>query len=410
MTDEPGIWRIPAFRRYLGADVLSQFGTQVTLVALPLVAYLTLGASPLQLGLITTAEMIAFLVLGLPAGVWVDRMRRRPVLVVADLVRALALLSVPVAHLLGVLSLAQLFAVALVMGVCTVFFDVAHMSFLPSVIAKSDLPRGIGALETCRSVAGVAGPGLGGWLVQVLSGPLAILADAVSYLLSALLLRGVRAKETPAPREERRSLRAELGEGVRYVLGHPVLRRVAVVGALAMLSNGLWAVVQPLYLIGELKLSAGVYGLILSSYALGGVAGAVLAPKVVERHGFGPAMYGGAALSMLFPLLMPLSGPGWQLVLYPLGGFLGLVSAVVFNVGQSSYRQLVTPDHLRGRMNASMRFLMWSAMPFGGLLGGVLAGALPIHQVLWITCLVVSVAHLPIVAAPSVRKLQVRQD
>lgn len=396
MVAKDSLWRNPAYRRYLGADVLSQFGTQVTLVALPLVALITLDATPFQLGLLTAVEMIPFLLVGLPAGVWVDRMRRRPILIVTDLVRAAALGSVPLAAVLGQLTLPHLYVVALVVGVCAVFFDVAHMSFLPSIIEKGALARAIGMLESLRSVAGVAGPGVGGAMVQLLTAPIALAADALSYLASAFLLRGLKATEEVKPVQERRSLRAELLEGIRYVLGHPILRRVAMVGGLNMLANGFWAVVQPLFLIDELGVSAAVYGLIVSTYGIGGVVGALIAPKVVERFGLGRAMYGGALLAMVFPLIIPFSGPGWQLVFYPLGTLTWLIAAVVFNVGQASYRQAVTPDHLRGRMNASMRFLMWSMMPVGSVLAGLLAESLPISTMLWITCLIVTAAHLPI--------------
>ncbi|MFI6479537.1 MFS transporter [Nonomuraea sp. NPDC050663] len=396
MAAQDSLWRNPAYRRYLGADVLSQFGTQVTLVALPLVALITLDATPFQLGLLTAVEMIPFLLVGLPAGVWVDRMRRRPILIVTDLVRAAALGSVPLAAALGHLTLPHLYGVALVVGVCAVFFDVAHMSFLPSIIDKGALAKAIGMLESLRSVAGVAGPGVGGAMVQLLTAPIALAADAMSYLASAFLLRGLKATEEVKPVQERRSLRAELLEGIRYVLGHPILRRVAMVGGLNMLANGFWAVVQPLFLIEEIGVSAAVYGLIVSTYGVGGVVGALIAPKVVERFGLGRAMYGGALLAMVFPLIIPFSGPGWQLVLYPLGTLTWLIAAVVFNVGQASYRQAVTPDHLRGRMNASMRFLMWSMMPVGSVIAGLLAESLPISTMLWITCLIVTAAHLPI--------------
>ncbi|GAA4074715.1 MFS transporter [Nonomuraea soli] len=396
MVAQESLWRNAAYRRYLGADVLSQFGTQVTLVALPLVALITLDATPFQLGLLTAVEMIPFLLVGLPAGVWVDRMRRRPILIVTDLVRAAALGSVPLAAVLGHLTLPHLYVVALVVGVCAVFFDVAHMSFLPSIIDKGVLAKAIGMLESLRSVAGVAGPGVGGAMVQILTAPIALAADALSYLASAFLLRGLKAAEKVRPAQERRSLRAELLEGIRYVLGHPILRRVAMVGGLNMLANGFWAVVQPLFLIDEIGVSAAVYGLIVSTYGIGGVVGALIAPKVVERFGLGRAMYGGALLAMVFPLIIPFSGPGWQLALYPLGTLTWLIAAVVFNVGQASYRQAVTPDHLRGRMNASMRFLMWSMMPIGSVLAGLLAESLPISTMLWITCLIVTAAHLPI--------------
>ncbi|MGV9309138.1 MFS transporter [Nonomuraea sp. NPDC003727] len=400
------VWRNSAFRRLVGADVLSQFGTQVTLVALPLTALLVLDATPFQLGLLTAAEMAAFLVIGLPAGVWADRMRRRPILVAADGVRALALFSVPVAAFADVLTLAQLYAVALVIGVGTVFFDVAHMSLLPSIVRKDGLSTGIGTLETLRNAAWLAGPGFGGWLVQVLAAPFALLADAISYACSALVLSTIRADETPAAPAKRRSVKAEVAEGLRYVLGHQVLRRVALVGALNMLTNGLWAIVQPLFLVRELDLGAGAYGLIVSAAGAGGVLGGALAPKIVARYGNGGAMYGGAVLAGLFPLIGGFAGEGWRVLLYPLGLFLMLVAAVVFNVAQSSYRQAVTPDHLRGRMNASMRFLMWSAMPVGGLLGGLLAERVSVGVLLWVACLGTATAHLPVIVSPWIRRLR----
>ncbi|MEU7892545.1 MFS transporter [Nonomuraea sp. NPDC049152] len=407
MPVEQSVWRNSAFQRLVGADFLSQFGTQVTLVALPLTALLVLNAGPFQLGLLTAAEMAAFLVIGLPAGVWADRMRRRPILVAADAVRALALLSVPLAAFAGVLSLVQLYVVALVVGVGTVFFDVAHMSFVPSIVRKDDLSRGIGTLETLRSGAWLAGPGLGGWLVQVLTAPFALLADAISYACSALILSTIRAEETPAAQEERGSLKAEVAEGLRYVLGHPVLRRVAMVGALNMLTNGLWSIVQPLFLVRELGLGAGVYGLIVSAMGVGGVVGGAIAPKIVDRYGNGGAMYGGALLAGLFPLIGGFTAEGWRVLLYPLGLALLMVAAVVFNVAQGSYRQAVTPDHLRGRMNASMRFLMWSAMPIGGVLGGLLAEQVSVGQLLWVACLGTAAAHLPIIVSPWIRRLRV---
>ncbi|GAA3474400.1 MFS transporter [Nonomuraea roseola] len=408
MPTKQSIWRNAAFQRMVGADALSQFGTQVTLVALPLTALLTLEASPFQLGLLTAAEMAAFLLIGLPAGVWADRLRRRPILVAADAVRAVALLSIPLAAFAGVLSLAQLYVVALIVGVGTVFFDVAHMSFVPSIVDRDDLPRGIGTMETLRSGAWLAGPGLGGWLVQVLTAPVALLADAITYACSAVILSTIRADERPDP-QRRRNLRAEVAEGLRYVLGHRVLRLIAMVGALNMLANGLWAVVQPLLLVRELDLGAGAYGLIVSATGVGGVVGGVLAPKIIDRYGNGGAMYGGAVLAGLFPLLVGFTGEGWRVVLYPVGMALIVASSIVLNVGQGSYRQAVTPDHLRGRMNASMRFLMWSAMPVGGVLGGLLAEQLSVWTLLWVACLATVVGHLPFIVSPWIRALRAEE-
>ncbi|MBG0825324.1 MFS transporter [Planomonospora sp. ID91781] len=400
------MWRNRSFRLFLGADAISQFGTQVTIVALPLVALLTLEASPLQLGLLTAAETAAFLLVGLPAGVWVDRSRRRPIMIWSDLLRGAALLSVPAAVLLDALTLPHLYAVALLMGLGSVFFDVAHMSFLPSLVGRDDVLRGNGVLETLRGAAVLSGPPLGGGLVHAVTAPVALLADGVSHLVSALLLGGVRAQEDPAPAGERRRLREEVAEGVRYVAGHPVLRRIALVGALVMLSNGVWSVAQPFFLLRLLGVDPVGYGLLLAAAPAGWLAGAFLAPRAAARSGVGPAMYGGAALAAAAVLLAPLAGPGWALAPFVLGNALNGMGAAVFSVNQLSYRQRITPERLLGRMNASMRFLMWGAAPVGGLLGGVLGELLDARTALWTAAAGIALAHLPVLTSRGILSLR----
>lgn len=394
----------PAFRRYVTADGFSQFGTQVTRVALPLVALLVLDAGPFELGLVVSAEMIGFLLFGLPAGVWVDRLRRKPILVTADVLRAVALASIPIAALFDALTLAQLYAVAVIVSIGTAFFDVAHMSFLPSIVTKEQLPKGIGTLESVRSLAVLFGPGLGGWLVQALTAPIAIVVDAVSYMISATLLATVKAEETPS------GGRVSLMEGLRYVLGHPILRLIGLVGAMNMFINGIWAVVQPLYLVNELGVSVTAYGLMISGAGAGGLLGALLAPRVIARFGHGPTMYGAAVLIMPLSVLIAFTGPGWRLALYPIGMALLFLVGVMHNVAQGSYRQAICPEALRGRMNASLRFLMWGSLPLGGVVGGLLGEAVTVHQLLWIACLGTAAANLPFVLAPAVRKLKITDD
>ncbi|MFI6298087.1 MFS transporter [Nonomuraea sp. NPDC050790] len=393
------------FPKFAVANAVTQAGTQVTFVALPLAAVLTLDAGSFQLGLLTAAEMIAFLLVGLPAGVWVDRLRRRPILVWTDLIRGLALLSVPIAAWLGVLSLVQLYLVALVIGFCTVFFDVAHMSFLPAVVGRDGLERGNSVLEATSRVSMLAGPGLGGLLVQWLTAPVALLADAISYLASGVLLSRVRAEETPAPRQAGRRLRKEVAEGIRYVAGEPVLRVVAVLGALAQLGNGVWNVGQPLYLIRELGVGAGLYGLMLSAAAAGGLAGAAFATRITARFGAGRTMAGTAAVAMLLYLPLTLVADGWRLALFPAFMVPAGALSVVFNITQVSYRQRTTPEHLLGRVNASMRFLMWSAVPVGGLLGGALGEWSGGRAVFVTGVLLVAAAHLPVVLSRTIRHL-----
>ncbi|NBE98558.1 MFS transporter [Nonomuraea sp. KC401] len=394
----------PAFRRYVTADGFSQFGTQVTRVALPLVALLVLDAGPLELGLLSAAGMIGFLLFGLPAGVWVDRLRRKPILVTADVMRAVSLVSVPIAALFDALTLAQLYAVAVIVSIGTAFFDVAHLSFLPSIVTKEQLPKSMGTLESVRSLSVLFGPGLGGWLVQVLTAPIAIVVDAVSYMVSAILLATVKAEETPSGE------RVSLMEGLRYVLGHPILRLIGLVGAMNMFVSGIFAIVQPLYLVDELGVSAAGYGLMVSGAGVGGLLGALLASRVIARFGHGPTMWGTAVLMVPLFVLVAFTGPGWRLALFPIGmAFISLVG-VMNNVAQGSYRQAICPEGLRGRMNASLRFLMWGSLPLGGVVGGLLGEAVTIHQLLWIATLGSVVANLPYVLAPAIRKLKLTDD
>ncbi|WP_433226613.1 MFS transporter [Microtetraspora malaysiensis] len=394
----------PVFRRYVTADGFSQFGTQVTRVALPLVALLVLGAGPFELGLLSAAEMIGFLLFGLPAGVWVDRLRRKPILVTADVLRAVSLASIPIAALFDALTLAQLYAVAVIVSIGTAFFDVAHMSFLPSIVTKEQLPKGMGTLESVRSLSVLFGPGLGGWLVQALTAPIAIVADAVSYMISATLLATVKAKETPS------GGRVSLMEGLRFVFGHRILRLVGLVGAMNMFTFGIWAIVQPLYLVKELGVSASGYGLMISGAGVGGLLGALVASRVIARFGHGPTMYGAAVLLLPLYVLVAFTGPGWRLALYPIGVALISLAGVMLNVAQGSYRQAICPEALRGRMNASLRFVMWGSLPLGGVVGGLLGEAVTVHQLLWIACLGSVAAHLPYMLVPAVRKLKITDD
>ncbi len=385
---------------FVGADAISQVGTQISLVALPLVAVLTLHAGPFQVGMLTAAEMVAFLLIGLPAGVWVDRLPRRRILVTADVVRAVALGSIPAAAVAGVLSLPQLYVVALVTGVCTVFFDVAHMSYLPSLVGRRDLARGNGTIETIRSTASLTGPGAGGWLAQLVTAPVALLVDAVSYAVSAVLLGAIGTAKEPKPdASETRSLVREVAEGVRFVAGHRVLRVIALVGALNMLGYGAWVSAQALFLLNELRLAPGFYGVVISAGAVGGLLGAVAAPRALGRWGTGRTLYASAAAAFPMALIAPLAAPGWRVVLFPLGMALGGLAGTIFSIAQLSYRQAICPERLLGRMNASMRFLMWSAMPFGGVLGGLVGEWQGVRGALWAASATVALAHVPVLVS-----------
>ncbi|MGW1791174.1 MFS transporter [Streptomyces tubercidicus] len=368
-----GPLRLPHFRLLLAGAAAGQIGAQVTLVALPLVAVLELRAPAFQVGLLTAAETAAFLLVGLPAGAWVDRMRKLPLMIRADVVRAVAMASIPLAAVADVLTMAQLYLVALVTGVATVFFDVAHQSFLPQLLPKDQLVSGNGALETVRSSAQVAGPGLGGGLVQLLGAPLAIVADAAGYVLSALFLWGIKQPESRPARVAGTSLRQDIGEGLRFVFGHRLLRVIAVTTGLANFFSATLMATQSVFLVRVLGLAPGVVGLVLAASAVGGLAGALCAGRLAARFGQARLIWLSVLATGPFALLWPLSGHGAGAVLFAVGSGVVFFGAVVYNVAQVSFRQALCPPRLLGRMNATLRFLMWGTLPLGALVGGALA-------------------------------------
>ncbi|MFF7755191.1 MFS transporter [Streptomyces sp. NPDC007971] len=369
-----GPMRIRDFRMLLAGAAAGQLGAQVTLVALPLVAVLELDASAFQVGLLTAAETAAFLLVGLPAGALTDRMRKRPLMIRADLVRAAAMASIPVAALAHVLTMAQLYAVALVTGVATVFFDVAHQSYLPQILPRDQLVAGNGALETVRSTAQVTGPGVGGGLVQLAGAHLAVIVDAIGYALSALfLLRVEQPEEQPEPATGG-SLRKDIGEGIRFVTGHPLLRVIALTTGLANLCTAVLMATQTVYLVRVVGLQPGALGLVMSASAVGGLLGALGAAHLATRLGQARVILLSVLVTGPFAFLWPLSGHGvLGAALFATGSAVASFGAVVYNVSQVSFRQGLCPPRLLGRMNATLRFLMWGTLPLGALLGGALA-------------------------------------
>ncbi|MFF8830883.1 MFS transporter [Streptomyces sp. NPDC015131] len=398
------------FRLLLAGAAAGQFGAHVTLVALPLVAVLELDAPAFQVGLLTAAETAAFLLIGLPAGAWVDRMRKLPLMIRADAVRALAMASIPAAAVADVLTMAQLYAVALVTGVATVFFDVAHQSFLPHLLPKEHLVRGNGALETVRSSAQVTGPGIGGGLVQLLGAPLAVAADALGYVLSALFLRGIARTEPrpePAPGA---SLRAEIGEGLRFVLGRPLLRVIAVTTGLGNFLTAVLMATQTVYLVRVLGLAPGAVGLVLSAGAAGGLLGALVAGPLAARLGQARIILLSVLVTGPFALLWPLSERVGGAALFALGSGVVFLGAVVYNVAQVSFRQALCPPRLLGRMNATLRFLMWGTLPLGALAGGALADGFGARTALLCCAVGFLAVPLPLLLSPLRRMRDLPDD
>ena len=378
-----GLGRHRDFRRLWAGQTVSELGSQVSLLAFPLVAVAFLRASPFQVGVLTACTTAAFLLVGLPAGAWVDRLRRRQVMMVADFGRMVAIGSIPVAYGLGDLTLAQLYVVALVNGVLTVFFDVAYQSYLPSLVGLEDLVEGNARLTASAQVAQVAGPSLAGGLVQALGGPVAVAVDAASYLVSSVSLATIRTVEdAPAPPAHAR-LRSQIGEGLRFVLGHKILRSIAGCTGTSNLFSSVAAAVDIVFLVRVIHLSAGIIGLLFAGSGLGGLVGAFLSSRVARWIGGVRATQAGIALNAGF-LLIPLTGRGLAVVLFAAGVFINAVGVVIYNVNQVSFRQRLCPPSLLGRMNATMRFLVWGEMPLGALLGGVLGTTIGLRPTLWI--------------------------
>ena len=272
----PSLFRHRNFMLLFGADTITQLGTHVGRIALPLVAVLVLNASPFETGLLIAAQTAAFLLIGLPAGVWVDRLPRRPILITSDLVRAALFASVPLAWWLDALTLPHLYVVALGSGLATVFFDVAYQSYLPSLVDRDQLVDGNSKLEIIHSGAEVGGRGVGGWLVQILGAPVAVLIDAVSFLGSALLLWRIDAVESIPDRAERRSLLKEIGEGLRFVLSHRILRMITASTAISNFAYGIVGAVELIFLTRIVGLSPGVIGMLFAVAGIGGLVGATL--------------------------------------------------------------------------------------------------------------------------------------
>jgi len=384
--DDPGrpLWRHRNFLLLWGGQTVSEMGSAITQLALPLTAVLVLRASTFEVGLLTSAATLAFALIALPAGAIVDRHTKRWLMIWCDLARMAIIGSVPVAAALGALTLGQLYAVAVTAGVCTVFFDVSYQSYLPVLIPKEALVDGNGKLGATQSFAQVAGPGVGGGLVALAGAARAMAADAISYAVSVASLLAIRAREEPPHPDQRQKLRTEIAEGLSFVLRHPILRKIVACTGTANLFGAMATAVEIIFLVRILHVRPAEVGLLVSVASLGGVAGGVLSGRLSRRIGSARIIWFSMLVFGLPQLLVPLAKPGWLVVLFPVG-FAGFsFSAVVYNVAQVSYRQAICPPRLLGRMNAAVRWVVWGTLPLGGLLGGALGTWLGVRATLWI--------------------------
>ncbi len=382
------------FRLLFAAAAVSKFGTSVGYVAMPLVAVTALDASPGEVGALATLATVAFLLIGLPAGVWTDRVRRRGVLVAADVLRAAVLMSVPVAWWLGVLRIEHLYAVVFVTGVCTVFFDVANQSYLPQVVGRPALLAANTRLVSMEAVNDIAGRGVAGYLVALVTAPAAIAVDAVSYLVSAWFVVRVGHRE-PAPVSADTRMWRDMGEGVRFVAGHSALRAIVLSGSLSNLGILLVVTMLPVVIVDELRYSSSVLGLLLACGGVGMLCGSLVARRLANRFGAGRVLVAGSLVVAPCGFGMPFVGalPIWVAT----AGWLVLTAQVgVNNVINVSFRQAVTPDRLLGRMNATFRFLLTGAVAVGAALAGVLGQVVSPRAALLAGAVLIAFVWVPI--------------
>ena len=389
------------FRLLWSATTVSQVGTQVSELAIPLAAIVTLHVGALQVGVLAALGYLPALLFGLPAGAWADRLPRRSIMIAADLARFIVLATVPGAYLLGVLTVGQLYAVAFCVGALSVFFDVASPAYLPRLVPRDALARANGRLQISEQGAAVIGPGLAGWLVGLIGAPVAIAVDAASYLASAAFITGIRSGQA-APRRQaghKIPMRTQIGEGIRQVAASRQLRSIAIAAAITNLFGRLMVVLVPLYLVREAGYRPAAIGVVFACGSIGFLLGAAIADKIAARIGLGRAiLFGGtiAALALLLIAVPPpeLAGPFIAAAMFIYG-----IGALTFTISNTAWRQLVTPDELLGRVTAAMRLLTWAAQPAAALLAGVLGAKLGLHDALWVGAVGVLLAPVPLLTA-----------
>ena len=408
----PSLWRHPDFMKLWTGQTVSELGSVVTRTAVPLVALLVLGAGPFQMALLVVSASLAVLLVGLFAGVLVDRVRRRPLLIWADAIRALLLFSIPGAYLAGALHIEQLYLVVFLEGCLGALFDSAYPAYVPTLIGVERVVEGNSKLATSASLAEIGGPGLGGGLVQLIGAPLAIVVDATSFVVSAISLVLIRSPE-PArpPRTTATPIRREIVEGLQLVSRHPVLVPLTLRSIIAHLAGSFYGVLYTIYLIQELHLSPILLGIVISAGGVGSLVGSLFASRLIGRFGLGPTLIWTATGASIIGVLTPLAGG--PLLLATLMVFLpqlvGDGLQTIEEVAELSLIQGMVPDQILGRVNATLEvFSHGIAYPIGALGAAAVAGLIGVRggiAIGWagmaISILLLVLSPLPRIRQPS---------
>jgi len=394
--------RHPDFLKLWTAETISVFGSAITQLALPLIAATVLNVTPFEFGLLTTIEFLPFILFSLPAGVWVDRLRRRPILIAGDLGRAVAIASIPVAFYFDALTIWQLYIVGFINGILTVFFDVAYQSYLPSVVERDQLVDGNSKLEITRSASQILGPGMAGILIGFFRAPFAMILDAFSYFVSALFLTWIRRPEPPIVAHDevasgpKPSMRQEISVGLRYVTGHRWLRNIAATTGTSNLFGNVVNAILILYLVDERGLGAEAIGFAFSVASVGFLVGALTTNRLTSRVGVGRMLVASAigfSVSNL-PIAFAPDALIWPAL--AISGLIGGFCSTAWNINQVSLRQAITPTRMQGKMNATMRFIVWGTIPLGAILGGALGGIIGLHETIIVGAIGGLLAFIPV--------------
>ena len=400
------------FRNLWVGQTVSLFGDQVTLIALPLAAVLVLHASAAEMGYLTAAELIPHLLFSLPAGAWLERVeRRRWLMIAADVARAGLLVSIPIAYALDALTFAQLYGVAFLAGTLAVVFDISYMTLYVAVTKREDYVEANSLLNGSRAFSNVAGPSLGGVLVQILSAPAALLVDALSYVGSAIFLGRIRAAEPPLEPAQG-GMFPQVREGLRFIFRHDILRPSLISVATLNFFNFVFAALFILYATRELHVRAGALGLVLGAGAVGGMLGALLTGRLSRRLGVGPAFVLGMVLFPAPLLLVPLAGGPRSVVLAMLfaAEFLSALGVMILDITAGAIIVAFTPDRLRSRATGALRFVNYGVRPLGALTGGALGAAFGLRPTLWFAAAAGVLGVLWLVPSPVPKLLELPEE
>jgi MFS family permease len=395
------LWRHGDFLRLWSGQTISVFGSMVGGTAMTFTAILFLHATPFQMGLLNSMQIVPAFLAGLFAGAWVDRLRRRPLLIGADLGRALVLSSIPLAAVLGWLRIEQVYGVALLISILSLVFDVAYQSYLPGLVGTPHVMEGNSKLTASAAVAEFGGFSIAGWLVQAFTAPFAILIDAASFVVSAVTLGLIQTREAEVEPEEHPDMRREIVEGLKAVLHHPLLRASGGAILATGLHGGVYGALVVLFMSQGLGFNPGLLGM---TWAVGGISsllGASLAPRVTRRLGRGTVMIGGLCVAGITGLLIPLaSGANLVSVLLLIAAQLGDGFYVAYEINQVSLRQSIAGERMLGRVNATMRFVELGAILLGSLAGGLLGEAIGVRPALVIGACGTLLAALIVALSP----------